>query len=172
MRAAQTVPPVASFAAPHPSTTTAAPTSGGTRGGNLGAGTGTDAGAVTGSVRWWLRAEGFAAFAAACALYARTGRSWGLFALLFLAPDLSFAGYLAGPRVGAAAYNALHSYVGPLALVLVGHAARQPALLPLAYLWAAHIGFDRLVGYGLKYPSAFGDTHLGRIGPRGRAPRP
>lgn len=130
-------------------------------------------GAVTGSVRRWLRAEGLAALAAAGALYAGTGRGWGLFALLFLAPDLSFAAYAAGPRVGAAAYNALHSYVGPLALLLLaraaGHGAGVPALLPVAYVWAAHIGLDRLAGYGLKYPSAFGDTHLGR---KGRAPRP
>jgi hypothetical protein len=96
-------------------------------------------------------------------LYAGTGRGWGFFALLFLAPDLSFVAFLAGPRVGAAAYNALHSYVGPLALVLLAGAAGQPALLPLGYVWAAHIGFDRLVGYGLKYASGFGDTHLGRM---------
>lgn len=126
-------------------------------------------GAVTGGVRRWVRVEGLAAFAAAAALYAGTERGWGLFALLFLVPDLSFAAYLAGPRVGAATYNVLHSYVGPLALGLLAHAARQPALaarlLPLACIWAAHIGLDRLLGYGLKYPSAFGDTHLGRKGP-------
>ncbi len=130
-------------------------------------------GAVTGSVRGWLRAEGLAALATAGVLYAGTGRGWGLFALLFLAPDLSFAAYAAGPRVGAAAYNALHSYVGPLALLLLARAAGPgagvSALLSVAYVWAAHIGFDRLVGYGLKYPNAFGDTHLGR---KGRTPRP
>jgi hypothetical protein len=170
--AAQTDRPVATFAPRHPSAPTGAPTTSGTPSADVGTGAETGAGAVTGSVRWWLRAEGLAALAAACALYAGTGRGWGLFALLFLAPDLSFVGYLTGRRVGAAAYNALHSYVGPLALGLVGHAVRQPALLPFAYVWAAHIGFDRLVGYGLKYPSAFGDTHLGRTGPRRRAPRP
>ncbi|MEJ0027488.1 MAG: DUF4260 family protein [Rhizomicrobium sp.] len=37
------------------------------------------------------------------------GGDWKQFAILFLAPDLSFAGYLAGPRFGAAAYNTLHS---------------------------------------------------------------
>jgi hypothetical protein len=169
---APTVLPPASSASPHPSAATGAPTTTRPPSDVVGTGAATGAGAVTGSVRWWLRAEGLAALAAASALYAGTGRGWGLFAVLFLAPDLSFAGYLGGPRAGAAAYNALHSYVGPLALALVGHAVRQPALLPLAYVWAAHIGFDRLVGYGLKYPTAFGDTHLGRTGPRGRAPRP
>lgn len=125
-------------------------------------------GTVTGGVRWWLRTEGLAALATAGVLYAGTGRGWGVFALLFLAPDLSFAAYLAGPRLGAMAYNALHSYVGPLALFLLTRATGHAGLLPVAYVWAAHIGFDRLLGYGLKYPSAFGDTHLGR---KGRMPR-
>lgn len=31
-------------------------------------------------------------------------------------------------------------------------------------IWSAHIGFDRALGYGLKYASGFGATHLGRIG--------
>lgn len=128
-------------------------------------------GAVTGGVRGLLRAEGLAALTLATALYAGTGSGWGLFALLFLAPDLSFVAFLAGPRVGAAAYNALHTYVGPLALVLFARATAHPALLPLGYIWAAHIGFDRLVGYGLKYASGFGDTHLGHKGPTRRAPR-
>jgi hypothetical protein len=113
-------------------------------------------------LRAWLRVEGLAAFAACAYLYARGGHSWGLFALLFLAPDLSFAAYLAGPRVGSVAYNALHSYVGPLALAVASVATGRPAVLAL--IWAAHVGFDRALGYGLKYPSAFTDTHLGRIG--------
>jgi hypothetical protein len=121
-------------------------------------------GAVAGGVRRWLRLEGLAALTLAVFFYARGGYSWLLFAALFLAPDLSFAAYLAGPRVGAAVYNALHSYVGPLALAALFLAVgRQPAL---SLIWAAHIGFDRLLGYGLKYPTDFGDTHLGAIGPR------
>lgn len=71
-------------------------------------------------------------------------------------------GYLAGPRVGAVSYNLAHSYVGPV--VLGVSAATHPVGLHLALIWAAHIGFDRLLGYGLKYPRAFGDTHLGLIG--------
>ena len=33
----------------------------------------------------------------------------------------------------------------------------------LALIWVAHIGMDRLMGYGLKYPSAFKDTHLQHV---------
>ena len=30
-------------------------------------------------------------------------------------------------------------------------------------IWLAHIGFDRTLGYGLKCPTAFKDTHLQRV---------
>jgi hypothetical protein len=118
--------------------------------------------AVAGQPRAWLRAEGVLALAVAVALYASLGGSWILFAVLFLAPDTSFGGYLAGPRAGAAIYNAAHSHAGPLAATLILLLLDQPVTLPL--IWFAHIGFDRALGYGLKYPSAFQDTHLGRIG--------
>lgn len=86
--------------------------------------------------------------------------SWSLFALLFLAPDLSMLGYLANARTGASAYNAFHTYVGPLLLLLYSIGAGRPMLLPLAFIWLAHLGFDRMLGYGLKYPTHFKDTHL------------
>src|SRR5581483_12330765 len=62
-------------------------------------------GAATGGVRTLLRLEGLALFAAMIALYVLWGGKWWLFAVLFLAPDLSFAAYLAGPRFGALVYN-------------------------------------------------------------------
>jgi hypothetical protein len=97
-------------------------------------------------------------------VYAGTGFGWGRFALLFLAPDLSMLAYLAGPRRGAVAYNSVHSYVGPVVLGLAGFLSPGTTATALALIWAVHIGFDRLLGYGLKYPSAFGHTHLGAIG--------
>ena len=75
-------------------------------------------------------------------------------------------GYLSGPRVGAAAYNAVHVYVLPLTLLLAGFIAGLPAAMASALIWIAHIGLDRALGYGLKYATGFGDTHLGRIGRR------
>ena len=120
--------------------------------------------AVTGTPRLLLRLEGAALLVIAVALYARTGTSWWLFAVLVLAPDLSFAGYLAGPKVGAAAYNALHTTIGPVALALVGVLAPSPLAVAIALIWLAHVGADRLLGYGLKYDAGFGFTHLGRIG--------
>nr|WP_281349077.1 DUF4260 domain-containing protein [Microvirga thermotolerans] len=111
-----------------------------------------------------LRLEGFVLLVLATWGFGLTGLSWWLYALLFLLPDLSFAGYLAGPRRGAILYNALHSTIAPAVLAGWGLLTGEPLPLGLAAIWAAHIGFDRMLGYGLKYASAFGDTHLGRIG--------
>lgn len=127
----------------------------------------TPTGAVAGQPRGWLRLEGLAVLALAILLYARGGHSWLLLAVLFLAPDLSFVGYVGGARVGALVYNAAHSYVGPVLAATVALLTGRPPVLAL--IWAAHIGFDRALGYGLKYPTGFGDTHLGRIG-RARPP--
>jgi uncharacterized protein DUF4260 len=122
-------------------------------------------GAVFGGPRVLLRLEAVAMLAAAVGAYAGLGGRWPLFALLFLVPDLSLLGYLASARIGAAGYNAAHSLVGPAVLVAVGWAGGQLPL-EIGCIWVAHIGFDRMLGYGLKYATGFGDTHLGRIGRR------
>lgn len=123
-------------------------------------------GSAGGGVRLLLRAEGLMVLAASVAAYAQFGAGWGWFAALFLLPDLSFAAYLAGPRLGALAYNAAHSYLGAVGLLAAGVLGASPALLAVALVWCAHIGFDRLLGYGLKYSAGFGHTHLGRLGPQ------
>jgi len=124
--------------------------------------------AAAGAPRLLLRLEGMALFLLGTWAFFETGLTWWLYALLFFSPDLSFAGYAAGPRAGAAIYNAAHTLLGPAALLGAGLALEAPLLLGLAAIWAAHIGFDRMLGYGLKYATAFSDTHLGRIG-RNRA---
>ena len=102
--------------------------------------------------------------AGAAFAYSTLGGRWAGFATFFLVPDLSMLGYLGGRRLGAACYNAGHSYVGPAALAAFGVADSIPMLLGIACVWIAHIGFDRMLGYGLKYATGFGDTHLGRRG--------
>jgi hypothetical protein len=126
-------------------------------------------GAVTGGLRTLLRLEGLTLFAGMTVLYAVWGGYWWVYAVLFLAPDLSFAGYLAGPRAGAIIYNAAHSYMVPMTLMVTGFALTSPLVLSIAMIWLAHIGFDRALGYGLKYSAGFGFTHLGRIGPAAKA---
>src|SRR5829696_2872815 len=109
-----------------------------------------------------LRVEGAAMLVGSVLLYWINGGSWWLFALLLLAPDVSMLGYLGGPRFGAAIYNAFHSYPLPAALAAFGLLGGSPLAVSLSLVWFAHIGMDGLAGYGLKYPTAFGDTHLGR----------
>lgn len=117
-------------------------------------------GAVTGSARRVLQLEGAAVLVVCLVLFARSGTSWWLFAATILAPDLAMLGYVAGPRMGAAVYNAAHFYGIPLLVWLV-----LPSVpIWLVLVWAAHIGMDRMLGYGLKHPTDFRDTHLGRIG--------
>ncbi len=110
-----------------------------------------------------LRAEGAVVFAGSLLLYFRQDGGWLLLALLLLSPDLSMLGYLAGPRVGSWAYDAAHTYVSPALVLGFGVFADAPMAVRIALIWTAHIGMDRLVGYGLKYPTHFKDTHLQRV---------
>jgi hypothetical protein len=79
-------------------------------------------------------------------------------------PDGCFAGYVGGPRVGAICYNVAHSHVVPLLLIAWSVLSSSASLLSVALIWLAHIGLDRALGFGLKYPTGFRDTHLGEIG--------
>jgi hypothetical protein len=108
-----------------------------------------------------LRAEGVATFAIALFAYAQTAAGWWLLAALILIPDLFMLGYLANPRLGAALYNFAHTTVLPLAILVAGYILAAPTIVSISLIWLAHIGFDRMLGYGLKYPDAFTHTHLG-----------
>ena len=122
------------------------------------------AGAVEGMPRLLLRIEGAALALAAVYMFHRIGGNWWLFAALILVPDVSFAGYLINTRIGAIAYNAMHVTLGPLICAALGFLLPSFDLLSVALIWAAHVGIDRALGYGLKYGAGFGFTHLGRIG--------
>jgi hypothetical protein len=115
------------------------------------------------SPRLLLGAEGIALTGAAVAAYWTRDASWLVFLALVLAPDLSMLGYLAGARVGAATYNLAHTLVAPTLLLGGGLLAATPLAVDLALVWVAHIGLDRAVGYGLKYPTGFDDNHLDRV---------
>jgi hypothetical protein len=110
-----------------------------------------------------LRLEGAALLAASVLLYANQGGSWLWFAVFLLAPDLAMVGYLVRPSLGAALYNLVHITVFPLALGLVGFLTGNQLAVWAALVWLSHIGMDRTVGYGLKYTTAFKDTHLQRV---------
>jgi hypothetical protein len=107
-----------------------------------------------------LRVEAGLALAAALLGYWALGGNGLMFALLFLVPDLTMLGYLRNPGIGATVYNAGHTYVSPAALALAGFVAGAPLAEQFAIIWAAHIAFDRVLGFGLKYSGRFADTHL------------
>jgi hypothetical protein len=121
-------------------------------------------GATVGGVRGLLRLEGAAALALFLTLYAQGGHGWGYFAAGFLTPDLAMLGYLHSARVGAWLYNAAHTYLGPLALLGLGWVGEQVWAVPIGLIWASHVAFDRMLGYGLKYERGFSFTHLGQVG--------
>ena len=95
--------------------------------------------------------------------YQHLHASWLLFAVLFLTPDLFMLGYLINTRVGAAIYNLAHTLTLPLALLFISYLQHWHLASAIAIIWTAHIAFDRLLGYGLKYPTFFKDTHLQHI---------
>jgi hypothetical protein len=107
--------------------------------------------------------EGLAVAVAAIALYFHADYPWWLLAALVLVPDLSMAGYVAGLIIGAAIYNAAHTYAFPIVLGAVGVIANAEIAIQVSLIWFTHIGIDRAVGYGLKYPTRFKDTHLQRV---------
>jgi Domain of unknown function (DUF4260) len=118
----------------------------------------------------WQRIEGAIVFAAVAIAVVVLNSvlpvvQWWWLLLAFFAPDIGFAGYLAGPRAGAFIYNSLHLYGIGAAVALIGFfVLADSGIGLLGLLWLGHVGFDRMFGYGLKEPTAFADTHLGRIG--------
>lgn len=116
------------------------------------------------TVRTWLRVEGFAAFLTGLAIYGINGGPW-LFVIPFLlVPDVSMVGYLRDARLGAFTYNLVHNWAIGLATLGLGAWTGLDWVLLVGAILVAHVGIDRVAGYGLKLPSAFQDTHLGRIG--------
>ena len=111
-----------------------------------------------------LKVEEFFLFGLSLFLFSGLDYSWGWYALLFLAPDLSMIGYLANPRVGARTYNLIHHKGLSVALYVLGYLLSVPWLMFAGTLLLGHSSLDRVFGYGLKYPDAFKNTHLGVIG--------
>jgi hypothetical protein len=110
-----------------------------------------------------LRCEGALLLLASVIAYRQLGGSWTLFALLLLAPDLFMLGYLVNVRIGAVIYNVGHTMAIPLTAGCVALFAGTYEVLPFVFIWSAHIALDRMLGYGLKYPTYFRDTHLQRV---------
>lgn len=122
--------------------------------------------ATTPWVRRWLRAEGIAALGGGLWAWLALGMAWPLFLVLLLVPDVSMVGYLKGTHAGAIGYNLAHNWATAGLVLGLGIALDVPAVMAAGIILVSHVGMDRLFGYGLKYPTSFQDTHLGRIGKR------
>lgn len=118
-----------------------------------------------------LKLEGLAVFFLALVIYWQQSLGWTLFWSTILLPDIALLGYLANSKVGATAYNITHSKLLPSALAVVAIVTSNTLFLALALIWFVHIGIDRMLGYGLKYPEGFKVTHLGSIGGMAGEPR-
>ena len=116
------------------------------------------------AVGWILRAEAIAIFVAGVIAYLQLNGNPVWFLPLLLVPDLSMLGYVRGPAIGALTYNLVHNLALALLLLAVGWLAAIAPLALAGALLVAHVGMDRALGYGLKLPTDFRDTHLGRIG--------
>jgi hypothetical protein len=110
-----------------------------------------------------LHLEGFFILVLSLYLYEFNGFNWLLFFILLFVPDVSMLGYVLNNKIGAIVYNLFHTYSLPIVMVIFGVLFSNSFLLSIGLIWSAHIGMDRTIGYGLKYPTKFKDTHLNRI---------
>jgi hypothetical protein len=117
-------------------------------------------------VRRWLRAEGLAGLALGWVAWQSFGGELIWFVPLLIAPDASMLGYLRGPHAGAISYNVAHNWFNGGLVLGAGMLFSVPAVAMAGAILVAHTGMDRILGYGLKYPTSFQDTHLGRIARR------
>ena len=111
-----------------------------------------------------LRAEQVAIAVAGIVIWIANGGPPLLLIPAWLLVDLSMVGYLGGPLLGSITYNAAHNLVLALALLGLGWWTDTGWLVLAGAVFLTHIGLDRALGYGLKLPTDFRDTHLGRIG--------
>lgn len=109
-----------------------------------------------------LSLEGLTVFISSLLMYEFIGGNWWLFAGLLLAPDLVFIIYMLDKPIGIIAYNLMHTYIFPVMLGVGALLSGWQLGLILSIIWLAHIGMDRIIGYGLKYQTGFKDTHLNR----------
>lgn len=123
-----------------------------------------------------LRLEALLVAAVTVVVFIALGFGWWWLLVFFLVFDLSALGYLRGPRIGAFAYNLVHSYAVPVLLAGLYAVLRMTGrdLWLLAFTsgcWMFHVAADRALGYGLKHDDAFEQTHLGLIGKSRQKPK-
>ena len=118
---------------------------------------------VVGRPRRFLQVEGVVLFGATLFLFNSTHQHWWWVPVLLFLPDLFMAGYARSTKLGALIYNIGHTYLLPTILALYGLHSHRPFIVGIGLIWLAHIGMDRVLGYGLKYDDNFKHTHLGSL---------
>lgn len=111
-----------------------------------------------------LQLEEAALFLLSIFLFNQLPFAWWWFPAFLLLPDISMVGYLINPKIGAFTYNFLHHRATATGVALYALMTGNEYWQFAAIILFAHISFDRLMGYGLKYKDSFGHTHLGEIG--------
>ena len=115
-------------------------------------------------MKYLIRLEELFLFGLALFLFSKLDYGWGTYALLFMTPDLSMLGYLAGPRLGAWTYDLIHHKGLSVGVYVLGYLLAIPWLMLAGTILLGHSSLDRVFGYGLKYADAFQNTHLGWVG--------
>jgi hypothetical protein len=118
---------------------------------------------LTLTMKNFLRIEEAMQLVLAIYLYNQLPYDGWLYAALFLTPDISMAAYLFGTNVGALFYNLFHHKGVAIGIYLIGIYVTSHLVMLAGLLLFGHTAFDRILGYGLKYPDNFKHTHLGWI---------
>ncbi len=114
-------------------------------------------------VKFILKLESLCIFLSSLFVYHYLNESWILFFLLFFLPDLSMVMYIFNKKTGAVFYNLFHTYLWSFLLVIIGFIIKNNLVISFGVVYASHISFDRMIGYGLKYSDSFKNTHLSKI---------
>ncbi|MGG4265060.1 DUF4260 domain-containing protein [Peribacillus simplex] len=114
-------------------------------------------------VKKFLHIEGLMVLLAMIYIYSLYEFSWWIFLLLILSPDVSMLAYLIDNRIGAKVYNVFHTYNLSIFMILLAIFLKSDTCMMIGSIWTAHIGMDRLFGYGLKYTSSFKATHIQKV---------
>jgi hypothetical protein len=97
-------------------------------------------------------------------LFNKLSFAWWWYLALILAPDLCMLGYAVNTRVGAIAYNLFHHKAVAIVVYIAGLFLKNEIVQMIGLILFGHSSMDRMLGYGLKYPDSFQNTHLGLIG--------
>jgi hypothetical protein len=89
--------------------------------------------------------------------------SWWVYTILFFSPDIGMLGYLVNTKVGAITYNLFHHKAVAALILIAGVVQSESYFLLAGLLLFAHSSFDRILGYGLKYPDHFKHTSIGSL---------